>query len=325
GQPHRFRLNATKIVTLFLFAILAVFATQLKMQKHDKVLNFEIIDKNQVTDKKHFVNANSAEITKVIFQPLRLPLPDDIKAEKINPEKKKAPEPKIVDDGVNENNTDAILASYNEDNGAGEKEDEDATITNTADFQPDNNYSVAATSYVLAAPAQAPKPEVAKDFPFVPKSSFDFKVTQDTSAPDQYRIELDEKLAEASMTKALAALDKIDWNKLKKDISKANKEVDIQKLQDEIRKSITELDWQKINEENPSVITRDDLQKINRDIKIQLQSLQNSQVKNTAQARVFRKKLMTEQLKLERESLLKQQQLLKKVEITQKHKKIVYI
>lgn len=84
--------------------------------------------------------------------------------------------------------------------------------------------------------------------PYVPSASFTFYF-QDSSRPSAKVVSAEEKAATETLSKALKALEEIDWAKLEKDLKVNGNKIDIAKLQEELKKSLQQVDWEKVNVE----------------------------------------------------------------------------
>jgi beta-lactamase regulating signal transducer with metallopeptidase domain len=137
------------------------------------------------------------------------------------------------------------------------------------------------------------------NYPFVPNSSFCFKVTEDTaSSRNPERNFYTVRLANGLIEKALKACNEADWKK-----------INIQKLELEIRKFITEDNGDKISGDNCISLSEADGVRIFENIHLELKSLQNNGIK----------------YKLQRQYLKSQEGGSKKADQSKKRNKIVYI
>ena len=146
--------------------------------------------------------------------------------------------------------------------------------------------------------------EDGKSFPYIPSSSFVYKITSDTKQ------------------KLTSALKKIDLKKINKETESELKKINIDKLQEQLQQSLTELDLQNnINEDNAT----DEL-RIKGDIKVEINAIKNIKAKTQQQVLKFQQQLIKLQIKTQQQNLQKQHEILKNIEDEiRKKAKIVYI
>ncbi|MHA4846848.1 M56 family metallopeptidase [Flavitalea antarctica] len=86
-----------------------------------------------------------------------------------------------------------------------------------------------------------------KPFPYVPGSSFTYRVMQDTAllskglSPDLR--------AQVQVAKTLDAIDDLNWSQIEKNLEKAGEKLNIERLQLELKKAVTEVDWKTLHED----------------------------------------------------------------------------
>jgi beta-lactamase regulating signal transducer with metallopeptidase domain len=285
-QQNTFQINIPKLLLLFFIALITFAALWFQPQ--------QII--SAFTNKTFMASAvSSNEKPQVYYNSGISSSKKNIKTKSSLIIKKKITEPAVI----NENNKDEnniALVNNNEDDGDENNLTKNAALT----IQPE-----AEKSFSVSQDEENTAPvinEAGTNFPFVPSSSFVYKITTDTK----------QKIA--------AAIKKIDFKKINNQIN-GNAE----KLQEQLQKSLAELDSQNSINEESSTNESDD-QRIKGDIKVELKALQNSKLKNPEQVQKLQQQLFKVQIKLQRQNLQKQHEILKKIEDEIRTKaKIVYI
>jgi beta-lactamase regulating signal transducer with metallopeptidase domain len=178
-------------------------------------------------------------------------------------------------------------------------------------------YSIAPS---LPGPALSPGDEP-NNFPYVPNSSYSFKVTEDTSSARNLEItsSYTVRLANGSLEKALKACNEVYWKKMEKSVPNPSKKINLEKLEQEIRKTLMLANWGKIDQDACNSLSEADNTRIRQNIQLELQGLQNNKTKNKLQ-RSLKTRIVEDELEL-------QQQYLKRQEgnFNKKRYKIVYI
>ncbi len=159
--------------------------------------------------------------------------------------------------------------------------------------------------------------------PYIPSSSFSYRIIEDTSFPKKYIPTPAELKAKEDLEKALKALEEINWEKLKKELGEKN--ISIDQLQSELKKALTEVDWKKLDEELNSGVKQEEqelrikqayLERLNRYQKERTQQQQNTQQ---------RKQVIVADRLMQNAELRKCEDDRKKAETVKKVKKIVVI
>jgi beta-lactamase regulating signal transducer with metallopeptidase domain len=101
------------------------------------------------------------------------------------------------------------------------------------------------TSAIPEVPEAPGTPE--KPFPYIPGSSFTYRLMQDTAFPKKSP-EADLQ-TQAQMAKTLNAIDGLNWSHIEKSLEKAGEKLNIERLQLELKKAVTEIDWKTLNED----------------------------------------------------------------------------
>lgn len=109
-----------------------------------------------------------------------------------------------------------------------------------------------------------PLPLTIYEFPFVPHSSFDYHLIEDTSSPKIKAESYQEMNARESLEKAQKAIEKLDWKKIEKQLKNT---VNIVSLRKQIEQSLEQLNWQQINKEVKESIDRENSEKMRASIK----------------------------------------------------------
>jgi len=206
-----------------------------------------------------------------------------------------------------------------------EADDEGYGYTNiTATVQPElaRDYSIRQDGATIAPEAVG----VSKDrFPYVPNSSFSFKVIADSQRVIRVKALRSEKMAEETMQKTLAELDGVDWdnfegmgtlNKTAKAATGKSKLHKITAIQ--AAHNAADKDLSNHSDENETL-------RIKENINLQMQALQNSHSKTPLQIQVIEQQIYREKQKLYQENMKKLNESLKEIEAIRKKNKIVYI
>ena len=165
------------------------------------------------------------------------------------------------------------------------------------------------------------------NYPYVPKATFEYQEIEDSTAPKPLidQAKEDAKNAQIAFEKTKAALNAIDWKKIRKDLKLNSQQFDMDKLQKQIQENIALLDWKTINE-NINEATNDAKEKrIRNDLQVQLETLQTLRQKDFRKAEELQQQILLQQLKLQKSIIQKQQELLRKLEEMQAKAKIIYI
>jgi hypothetical protein len=205
----------------------------------------------------------------------------------------------------------------NEDDGGEQTEVDQAT----AAVESENRvYSIAPSPSM--ALVEAP---VKVTSPYVPSSSFSYKIMIDTLPPTE-RFSYNELRAKETMERTLQALDEIDWKEIQKQVMANDKKVNFDKLQELINQSLRQLDWDKINRDVQLNLSQTEQRKIDRDIRLQLETLKRLETRNSQQALRLRTNINEDQLRLQRLRMRNQVQTIRKAEEMIRRKyKVVYI
>ena len=159
--------------------------------------------------------------------------------------------------------------------------------------------------------------------PYIPSSSFSYRIIEDTSFPKKSIPTPVELKAKEDLEKSLKALEEINWEKLKKELGEKN--ISIDQLQLELKKALTEVDWKKIDEELNSGVKQEEqelrikkayLERLNKYQKERIQQQQNNQQRTQV--------IVTDRL-MQNAELRKCEDDRKKAETVKKVKKIVVI
>lgn len=169
------------------------------------------------------------------------------------------------------------------------------------------------------------------ELPYVPGSSFSYYFRQDTSKPAKKQTSYSEFQANEAHLKTQKALEKINWEKIQKELKVSKTE--LAKLKAEVEKELAEVNWQVINQEAQAEMNKARLQAA-RDAARQREELRTYQ-QNAAYLEALQKELQLNQEslndneKIQGESIRKIEGTLKKVETqpkkTTKKKAIIYI
>ena len=162
--------------------------------------------------------------------------------------------------------------------------------------------------------------------PFVPSTSFSYYVL-DSTRPNTVIATQEDVRANATLEKALRAVDEINWKEIQEKVKLNGEKVDLNKLQAEIKKSLKDLDWQRIDAETKL----ENLQQQSKLKEVQVYNeLLNNAKKNNGQMgehfKNLQKKIIEDQLKCQEETKKKEEELktyLKRKNV--KQKKIVSI
>ena len=170
-------------------------------------------------------------------------------------------------------------------------------------------------------------PLVASEEPYVPASSFSFKVIEDTARPKIKGETYSERMARESMVKAQRAIALVDWKKIEKDFKSQPKA--LAKLKKELTIQLQSLNWQKINADTQEEIQRQQAEKLQEAFR------QNEVIKQYQQKEVYLEaiqKQLTEQEQLIKvsgqkldDSQKELQERRKKLQLEMKKKRIIYI
>jgi beta-lactamase regulating signal transducer with metallopeptidase domain len=86
-----------------------------------------------------------------------------------------------------------------------------------------------------------------KPFPYVPGSSFTYKVMVDTAFPGK-SLNAD-PATQAQVARTINSIDGLNWSMIEKNLEKAGEKLNIEKLQLELKKAVAEVDWKMLNED----------------------------------------------------------------------------
>jgi hypothetical protein len=104
-------------------------------------------------------------------------------------------------------------------------------------------FSLSITAEAPPAPTTPGEPM----HPFVPSSSFYYRVTEDTAFPKKTLETLvSDKL---NLVKSFSAIGDIDWQQIEAELRKQGETLDVGKLQLELKKAIAKIDWDKLSSE----------------------------------------------------------------------------
>ncbi len=294
GHKNKFRYNGTKLV-LFFLVILVTCLTGGWFQLRQPAARFVINNNKQAVG---YIAPTEAQQVYYIH-----PMPE---AKNKKQELPLASKKKNKAAGLNENDNEAnagmnnlTLVSNEEPDDA--NTDNDEAVTATVQIDADRDYSIVQSAPVAAPPVMKTP---ADKFPFVPSSSFNFKIISDTVKPGMRgSYAYSERMAEETMQKALKALDALNWDKISKELTVKSRKVNIDKLKNELRKSLTELDWQKINDDINSAPDEANEQRIRENIQLQTQALKNCKSKSAQEIKKIQQQLLREKGRLYQENM----------------------
>ncbi|HTE27438.1 M56 family metallopeptidase [Flavitalea sp.] len=102
--------------------------------------------------------------------------------------------------------------------------------------------NASATVEVPAAPDAQEKP-----FPYVPGSSFTYKLMEDTAFPKKsHNADL---TTQVQLARTMNAIDGLNWSQIERNLEKAGEKLNIERLQLELKKAVAEIDWKTLNED----------------------------------------------------------------------------
>jgi len=114
--------------------------------------------------------------------------------------------------------------------------------------------------------------------PYVPSSTLEFAVLEDTLVPSDGRPGIEELEARDAMEKAMLALDEIDWLKLDLELKSNGNKTDIATIQKQLKQAIREVNWRKIHEQlDRSSAKHRETQALNEQLQNYRQQLANKQ------------------------------------------------
>jgi beta-lactamase regulating signal transducer with metallopeptidase domain len=183
--------------------------------------------------------------------------------------------------------------------------------------------------YSISQDEESPRPpveETAGQFPFVPNSSFTYKITVDTLNQIQRRKYYDQRLATEADQKLRVAVEAIDWKKINLTIRAKGKKLTVKMLKDALYKSLAKPEIQLIQDQAQEVLDEGDEQRIRGDIQLELKALQNNKSKSPQEIQRIQQQLIRQQTKLHQQNIQKQREVLRNIEDEiRKKSKIVYI
>ena len=101
------------------------------------------------------------------------------------------------------------------------------------------------SSASVGTPAAPDAPE--KPFPYVPGSSFTYKIMEDTAFPRKsHKADL---TTQAQLARTINTIDGLNWSQIELNLEKAGEKLNIERLQLELKKAVAELDWKTLNED----------------------------------------------------------------------------
>jgi len=172
-------------------------------------------------------------------------------------------------------------------------EDQDEAVNNLlADVKfvqtlPESSaFSIVETEPVITSPVYS------SQYPFIPKNSFSYHYTEDTTLPKKRIITVSEKKAQEAMEQSFKAFEAINWQKLENELGK---KVDVKKLQGEIKKALAEVNWKKINEEIQSSLKES--AEAYDEVHLQLEKLQESKMAKQEKLHKLKDKLVEDLIK----------------------------
>ena len=284
GQQKGFELNISKLLVLFFIGIITCAFLWIQPQQIISAFN-EKSNANKIV---------SSETPQVYYNTQISSSKKNTKTKPSLKIKKKIAEPVIIEDNKNDNE---LINTMIEDDDDKNNVAKNISVT----IQPDVEKSYSVSQEENNEPAVI---EADKGFPYVPSSSFIYKITAD------------------GKQKLTTAFKKIDLKKINKEIDGEFKKVNVEKLQEELQKSLAELDLQNnINDENAV-----DEQRIKGDITVEINAINNTKAKTKQQVLKFQQQLLKLQIKSQQQNLQKQHEIFKNIEDQiRKKAKIVYI
>jgi beta-lactamase regulating signal transducer with metallopeptidase domain len=298
----------SKFVFFFLFSIIAGCMLQLQFKMLPAVFHATV---SKTNNKK---NLPGNEIQNIVYT--SSPLLEKNKSHKISVIRKQETE-SMNEEG--NNSEDQNLVAVNSEQTEDQPNDENVIA---ADKSEAIDFSIQ-TPKVAVTPAEN---SAQSDYPYVPQSSFNYEIVTDSSSPQRTILSEEELDANQTLEKSLKALEEIDWKKIEKEMGNQKAvAINIGKLKTELRKSLVKLNWKKINKDAEASTDADvDANRINDDIQMQLEAFDNVKTKNHLHAKKLETQILQNKIKLQQNYLQKQQQTLKKINVT-KGKKVVYI
>jgi len=298
----------SKFVFFFLFSIIAGCMLQLQFKIAPALFHATVSKTN------YEKNLSGNDIQNIVYT--SSPLIEKNKSHKTSVVRK-AENESINEDGNNSEDLDLVAVNS--------EQTEDQS----------NNENVIATDKSEAVDFSIQTPKVAvtptensaqSDYPYVPQSSFNYEMVTDSSSPQRTILSEEDFDANQTLEKSLKAFEAIDWKKIEKEMgNEKNVTINIRKLKTVLRKSLAALNWKKINKDAEASTDADvDANRINDDIQMQLEALDNVKTKDQLQAKKLETQILQNKIKLQQNYLQKQQQALKKINVT-KGKKVVYI
>lgn len=301
GHKNKFRYNIAQLIILFLLTFLTGIGAWIRAGKSIKPL---------AVPHPNYARVVSAELPSAYrYTGIKEPKKMGVTLKR----KSKTTKHVEVKDDVN----DLVLVSNDEPSGS--DADETANFTPAVQPEADRDYSI-----TQSHPKTQPEVKIAGDqYPFVPSSSFSFKIIEDTATREKFTY--DERMARESLQKALKALDALNWEKIGSEIDRNGKRINAAKLKAQLRKSLSQLDWQKINDDATPSVGEADEQRMKEDLQLQIHALKTNKNRPLQETQKLERQIIQGQERLYQDNLKKLNESLKEIELIRKRNKIVYI
>jgi beta-lactamase regulating signal transducer with metallopeptidase domain len=215
------------------------------------------------------------------------------------------------------------LVMTGQDNNESENTTEPVTEEVSEDLPSESRESSLALAY-SSTPALATI--ATGNFPFVPSSSFNYKIVEDPLRPNLLTYSDEAEKNDRTLEKAVQAIDNIDWAKIEKGLLEGGKLAYNEAIKAEINRSIKKLTLERKNLDESTDLSEAEESRIRENIELQMVALAHLQPKNDTETKqLLEKQMMLEKLKLQQNWARKQRDLIKKVEEIKRKTKIVYI
>ena len=228
--------------------------------------------------------------------------------------------PRIDNPLVNEPDNPLRLVSITDEEGGGNAEKNE--ISAAIEEAGEKHFSISHEEEDPAPPLESH----AGNYPFVPNGSFSYKITVDSVNRQQIREYEDQRLALESSRRLQAAVETINWKKLNTRLNTKPKKLTLRLIREALCESVEKTGRPGQKETVGEQSDESASQKINEDLKLELKILRSAKVKNAAEIHRLEQNLIRAERNLYEQNLLKQRELIKKMEDDiRKKSKIVYI